>query len=95
MEYILTSITSINKIYYQLQNDDFSTLTVNCSQTIQNNERFTSDSGNKSNSEQITDINKKYGNNYLKTIGNIPIGFYNKNINDYKDLILADFYYPG
>ena len=94
LEYILTSITSINKLYYQLKNDDFSTLTVNCSPNIQNKEKFTSDGGNNT-SQQIIDINKQYGDNYLKTIGNIPISFYNKNINEYQDFILADFYYPG
>jgi hypothetical protein len=98
LEYILSSLTNLNKLYFQLKNDDFSTLTVNCSNTIQNrlqnNERFQSSTGNNI-SQQIIDINKQYGDNYLKTIGNIPVSFYNKNINDYQDLILADFYYPG
>jgi hypothetical protein len=36
-----------------------------------------------------------YPSNYLKFINGIPISFLNKNTNDYQDLVLADFYYPG
>lgn len=44
---------------------------------------------------QHVEFSKKYEDNYLKTIENIPISFYNKKLNDYQDLVLSDFYYPG
>jgi hypothetical protein len=92
LEYIISTITNVNKINYQLKNDDFSTLTINCFNNAIN-ENMTND--NNSNDIQITAISEKYGDNYLRTIGNIPIGFFNSNINDYQDLVLSDFYYPG
>jgi hypothetical protein len=81
--YIIFSYFSLQKIYYQLKNNDFSTLSTNC--FINNN----------SDTNQIANISKQYGDNYLKTLGDIPISFFNKNNNNYQDLILADFYYPG
>jgi hypothetical protein len=30
LEYIITTITNIKKLYYKIKNDDFSTLTINC-----------------------------------------------------------------
>jgi len=91
IEYIINSINSLNEIYYKLKNDDFSTLTVQCfNNTI--NEQY---NNNTTVNTQINNISDKYGTNYLKTIGNIPIAFLNSNNDDYQDLILADFYYPG
>ena len=81
--YIIFSYFSLQKIYYQLKNNDFSTLSTNC--FINNNPDV----------NQIANIAKQYGDSYLKTIGDIPISFFNKNNNNYQDLILADFYYPG
>ncbi len=40
-------------------------------------------------------INKNNGGTYLQIENNVPIKFFNKIINDYQDLTLADFYYPG
>jgi len=92
LEYIISTTTNLQKIYFQLKNDDFSTLTVNCfSNTI--NEKYSNEDS--TNNTQIINILSKYGDTYLRTIGNIPIGFFNKNINDYQDLLLCDFYYPG
>ena len=96
LENIMSSLTSINKIYYDLKNNDFSILTINCFNN-QNMEGYSDNSDNSSiNSSinQITSITEKYGDNYLKTIGNIPISFLNKTENNYQDLVLADFYYP-
>jgi hypothetical protein len=91
LEYIISCNANLTKIFYQLKNDDFSTLTINCF----NNKIRERYSNNNNSNTQIIDISNKYGDNYLKTIGNIPIAYLNKNTNDYQDLILADFYYPG
>ena len=79
--FIFFNISSINKIYYQLKNYDFSTLSINCFPNSSNNEAFIS--------------NESGSNDYLKTMGNIPISFFNKKSNSYQDLRLCDFYYPG
>lgn len=79
IEYCITYSYGINTMNNKLKNDDFSTITVNCFKT-ENQEKFT---------------NNKIDANYLKTIGNIPIAFLNNNTNQYQDLVLADFYYPG
>jgi len=92
LEYIISTITNIQKLYFQLKNDDFSTLTINCFNNTINEKYSNEDSTNNS---QIINISSKYGDTYLRTIGNIPIGFFNKNTNDYQDLVLCDFYYPG
>ncbi len=93
IEYILTTKYSIMDIYKHLKNDDFSTITTTCfaSESIEN--YISSEDDNTNN--QLLYIEQKYGDNYLKTMGNIPIAFLNKNTNEYQDLILADFYYPG
>ena len=93
LEYIISTITNTQKLYFQLKNDDFSTLTIRCFNNSINENYSNSDSTN--NNTQIINISNKYGDNYLRTLGNIPVGFLNKNINDYQDLVLADFYYPG
>jgi hypothetical protein len=92
-EYIISTSVNLEKIKYQLKNDDFSTLTINCfNKTIR--EKYSGEN-NINDISQIIDISNKYGNTYLRTIDNIPIAFLNKNTNEYQDLILADFYYPG
>lgn len=60
----------------------------NLSETFNNN-------NTSSKNNQLTSIANTYGINYLKTVGNIPVSFLNSNINDYQDLSLCDFYYPG
>ena len=92
IEYVIIMNNGFKNIYSHLKNDDFSLITVNCFGN-NNIEKYSTDSPN--NSSQLESISKEYGDNYLKTIGNIPIAFYNEKINDYQDLILADFYYPG
>jgi hypothetical protein len=92
LENIMSSLSSINKIYYELKSNDFSILTINCFNN-QNIEGY-SDTTNDNSINQITSISEKYGDNYLKTIGNIPVSFLNKTKNAYQDLVLADFYYP-
>jgi hypothetical protein len=93
IEYILTTKYSVSDIYKHLKNDDFSTITTSCfaSGSIEN---YTSSEDDNS-SNQLLAIEQQYGENYLKTLGNIPIAFLNKNTNEYQDLALADFYYPG
>ena len=87
IEYILTTKYSMMNIYKNLKNDDFSTITTTC---------FSSGAiEDYSTNNQLEAIATQYGDNYLKTIGNIPIAFLNKNTNEYQDLVLADFYYPG
>ena len=101
IDYVIIFVLNINKLYNQLKNYDLSTITVNCFDDIANTaELFTDNKNNDTiniidNNIQIKSIAKQYGDNYLKTNGNIPISFYNPNNNNYQDLILADFYYPG
>jgi len=90
-EYILFFTNGVNHLYNRLLIDNFSTMTVNCFSSI-TNETF--DSSNNQ-SQQLIDIQNVHGQNYLKTIGNIPVSFINSKTNEYQDLILADFYYPG
>jgi len=93
-EYFTLSITNIYKIYNQLASNNFATITINCF-TNNNFENYSDNNQNNQPNTQIINISNKYGDTYLKTIENIPTSFYNKNINDYQDLILSDFYYPG
>ena len=93
IKYMMYIISSIRYLYYQLQNNDFSTISINCipdnyNETYLNNTEINQN-------PQLIYISEKYGNNYLKTIGTIPISFYIKKYDIYQDLILADFYYPG
>jgi hypothetical protein len=67
-----------NLVYKLLNQHSFTTLTLNCFDKSDLNESF----------------NNEYETNYLKTNGTIPIAFYNKKLDTYQDLILADFYYP-
>jgi len=90
-EYMIIYFTSLYKTYYELQNNNFTLLTLNCF----NNNSIEQYSNNNNNNNQITEIEAKYGDNYLKTIGSIPVEYYNKKYKNYQDLILADFYYPG
>ena len=91
---IYKTTNNLNNIYNLLNNNNYNLLSINC--LNQNNIEHYDDNNNTNvNFNQIDNINKQYGNNYLKTLGNIPIAFLNKNINEYQDLILADFYYPG
>ena len=89
---LVKSSINMNKIYYLLKNNDYSMLSINCFNNS-NTEHY-AENNSQMNMTQINNINNKYGDNYLKTIGNIPISFYNKFIKDYQDLVLADFYYP-
>lgn len=93
IQYIILSISNIGKIYYLLKKNDFSELTLYCFK--ENSIEGYNSSSMSNDNVQLKYISEKYGDNYLKTIGNIPISFYNKNINNYQDLVLADFYYPG
>jgi hypothetical protein len=82
IQYLIISLTNLNKIYYLLKSNDYSELTINC---FNNNilERYSSNN------------NYSSSDNYLKLINGIPISFLNKYSNDYQDLVLSDFYYPG
>lgn len=94
-ESIIIAVTNIQQVYYQLANNNFSLLSVNCFNIF--NQEFFDDSNNSENTpnNQLISIAQQYGDSYLKTNGNIPISFLNSNSNEYQDLILSDFYYPG
>jgi hypothetical protein len=92
-EYMIIYFSNLYKIYFELRNNDFTLLTVNCLNF--DTTEYYSNNNKINNNIQIKNIEKKYGDNYLKTIGNIPVEFYNSTNNEYSDLILADFYYPG
>ena len=91
---IYKTITNLTNIYYLFSNNNYNLLSINCLNQ-KNIEHYDDENNTNMNFNQIDNINKQNGNNYLKTLGNIPIAFYNKNINEYQDLILSDFYYPG
>lgn len=91
---IFKTANNLNNIYYLLANNNYNLLSINCLNQ-KNIEHYDDDNNTNLNFNQIDTINQKYGSNYLKTLGNIPIAFFNKNINEYQDLILSDFYYPG
>ena len=94
-ETIIIATTNIQQVYNQLANNNFSLLSVNCF-NIFNPEFFTSSNNSQNSSNnQLISIAQQYGDNYLKTNGNIPISFLNSNSSEYQDLILSDFYYPG
>lgn len=99
IETIIISIDNIKETYNQLSNNNFSLLSINCFNGL---ERFRKElfsdiesSASSQKNNQLISISQQYGDDYLKTNGNIPISFLNKNTNNYQDLILADFYYPG
>lgn len=91
-EYILISTTGLNQLYERLLHDNFSTMTINCFANMKEEDTIHPIN---TKGQQLIDIQREYGPNYLKTIGNIPISFINSKTNEYQDLILADFYYPG
>ena len=97
--YIIITKAVLNSIYYKLENYDsvYLTLTTRCPLNS-NKEAFDNENNDSINSSckgQINKILEKHGNNYLKLLDNIPIAFLNTKINDYQDLTVADFYYPG
>lgn len=88
---IVNTIVSFNKYNKLLNKNDFSLLTVNCKPST---EQFSDSDSNNTNSS-IKSILDKYGNNYLRYSGNIPISFLNSNTGNYQDLCFNDFYYPS
>jgi len=93
IEHMFVFTNGANQLYNKLSTNNFSTLTINC---FSNNttEKFDSTT-TINNNEQLKEIRDEFGEYYLKTNGNIPISFINNKTNEYQDLILADFYYPG
>jgi len=89
--------SEVNKIYNDLKNSKYSTLSINCitNSCNFNNENFENNSNTPSPPSQLQSLYDKYGNNYLKLNGNIPVAYLSKKTNNYEDLILSDFYYPG
>ena len=81
LDNIFKSAVNMNKIYYLLKNNNYSELSVNC--FSQNTVENYNDKKNLNQSDS------------LKTIGDIPVAFYNNYIDEYQELILSDFYYPG
>jgi hypothetical protein len=101
---ICSSLLYLNNYKYivnNLENSNLSLLSENCfnNKLVNNgkkNENYTNSSSSSSSSSiYIQNILKKYGSNYLQTIGNIPVKYYNKIANSYSDLTVSDFYYPG
>lgn len=96
---VIFCTSEVNKIYNDLKNSKYATLSINCineSCSFENNENFANNNSNTINSHsQLQNIYDKYGNNYLKLSGNIPVSYLSKKTNTYEDLILSDFYYPG
>jgi hypothetical protein len=93
---ILLYLNNYKNTINSLENSNLSLLSENCfiDNNKNNNENYTNTNKNNNSSIYINNILKKYGQNYLQTIGNIPVKFFNKISKSYSDLILADFYYP-
>lgn len=90
-EYSVIYLSNLYKLYFELKNNDFTLLTTNCFNTSYTEQYNNSGTSN----AQIKAVEEKYGDNYLKLVGSIPVEFYNKSSKQYQNLILADFYYPG
>lgn len=74
-------------IYDKLSKNDFNYLSINCiSSNIKDEE---------TKSIQLDTIGKENGNDYLQLKYNIPIKYKNSKTEQYEDLLLCDFYYPG
>jgi hypothetical protein len=93
IEHMFVFTNGANQLYNKLSTNNFSTLTINCF-SKNTTEKFDSTT-TINNNEQLKEIRDEFGEYYLKTNGNIPISFINNKTNEYQDLILADFYYPG
>ena len=97
--FIFNILLYLNNYRYtinSLENSNLSLLSENCfNDGSTNNESYTNLSSSGNSSVYINDILQKYGSNYLQTIGNIPVKYFNKIANTYSDLTVSDFYYPG
>jgi hypothetical protein len=96
INYTILSSKSIAYINKLLKSLNLSLLSENCFLTS-SVEKFNSETGVQSTNQSpyFAGISKKYGENYLKLSGNIPISFLNSTSKTYQNLTLADFYYPG
>ena len=92
-EYLFITIQGFQNISKHLEKDDFTQLSLNCFNKKSWTESF--DTSNDPPNIQNQEIASKYGGNYLKTYKTIPIAFNNPKIEDYQNLTLNDFYYPG
>jgi hypothetical protein len=97
---ILSYLNNYKNTIKLLENSNLSLLSENCFNDVPTSNSTTNSSSNNSSSNNsssiyIDSILKKYGSNYLQTIGNIPVKYFNKIINSYSDLTVSDFYIPG
>jgi hypothetical protein len=95
---VLSYLNNYKYTVSTLENSNLSLLSENCFNDMPqedelNNENYKNSTGNNS-SVYLADIASKYGDNYLQTIGNIPVKYFNKTANTYSDLTISDFYYP-
>lgn len=96
---ILLYLNNYNHTINSLERSNLSLLSATCfiddSTNNINNENYKNSSSSNNSSIYINNILKKYGQNYLKTIGDIPVKYFNKITKDFSDLTISDFYYPG
>jgi hypothetical protein len=96
--FIFNILSYLNNYKYTinlLENSNLSLLSENCfNDGSTNNENYVNSSSS-NNSLYIQNILSKYGSNYLQTIGNIPVNYFNKIAKSYSNLTISDFYYPG
>ena len=100
--FIFNILLYLNNYRYtinSLENSNLSLLSENCfndgSTNNDNNENYKNLAQSNNSTIYIDSILKKYGSNYLQTIGSIPVKYFNKIANTYSDLTVSDFYYPG
>jgi hypothetical protein len=77
---ILLYLNNYKNTINSLENSNLSLLSENCfiDNNKNNNENYTNTNKNNNSSIYINNILKKYGQNYLQTIGNIPVQFFNQ-----------------
>jgi hypothetical protein len=96
--FIFNILLYLNNYKYtinSLEKTNLSLLSENCFNNPSSNTDSSNDDSSNNSSIYINNILQKYGPNYLQTIGNIPVKYFNKIANTYSDLIVSDFYYPG
>ena len=96
--FIFNILLYLNNYRYtinSLEKSNLSLLSENCFNDVSTNESYTNLSSSNNSSVYINNILQKYGSNYLQTIGNIPVKYFNKIANTYSDLTVSNFYYPG
>ncbi len=91
----VNAMSSKKELIKDLKRNQFNFLTKNCFRDTTTNEKFDTNNIDSSPLLQYNQLLKERGNTYLILEENIPVQFLNPKTNNYQDLILSDFYFPG